>query len=283
MGECAPPGQYGPSQAEVETALAAFALGAITASPAPPPFAEPFPWPVRAHRGWPLPASLNAALAGEAVTVTVRAKPGTWRETTRWPAQWQTDLAAPGITVTVAGDTATFTGAGSAGQAAGIAAGGQGWIYRCRDGDTAELVAASLAQLVLPTRLAIATGAGLRLPGAVDLLARTGADAAARREVRRQEQVFEVTLWCPDPYARDWAGELLDLAVSGAPFLDVGGEACRLLGQGVSDDDGAETARLYKREAGLLVEYPTMERAVQPTMLFGIVAQEGSAQGEAFG
>lgn len=123
----------------------------------------------------------------------------------------------------------------------------------------------------------------MRLPGADGLLARTGADVQARREVRRQEQVFEVTLWCPDPQARDWAGDLLDLVVSGTPFLDVDGEACRLLGHGVSDDDGAETARLYRREVALLVEYPTVERAVQPTMLFGIVAQEGSAQVEAFG
>ena len=273
----------GPSQADVEAALAAFALGAITASPPPVPFTEPFPWPVRVHRGWPLPVSLNAALAAETVTVTVRAKPGSWRETTRWPSRWQTIPVLPGLTVTVTGDTALFAGAGGVGQIAGVAAGGQGWVYRCQAGDTAALVASSLAQLVLPGRLAIASGMSLRLPGATDLLARTGADAMASRERRRQEQVFEVTLWCPDPFARDWAGALLDLAVGETPFLDVDGEACRLLGRGVSDDDGAETARLYKREAGLLVEYPTLERALQPTMLFGIVAQDGSAQGEAFG
>lgn len=273
----------GPSQAEVETALAALALGAITASPPPAPFAEPYPWAVRAHRGWPLPASLTMALAAETVTVTVRAKPGTWRETTRWPSRWRAEPVVPGLAVTVAGDTAIFAGAGGVGQIAGVAAGGQGWVYRCRAGDTAALVASSLAQLVTPGRLAIASGTSLRLPGAVDLLARTGADALASRETRRQEQVFEVVLWCPDPEARDWAGALLDAAVSETPFLDVGGEACRLLGRSVTDDDGAETARLYKRELSLLVEYPTLERALQPTMLFGVVAQDGSAQGEAFG
>lgn len=282
MSECEPD-QHGPGQAEVEAALAAFALDAITASPAPVAFAEPFPWPVRAHRGWPLPGSLNTALAAETVTVTVRAKPGTWRETTRWPSEWRTEAVTPGLRVTVAGETATFAGKGGAGQAAGVAAGGKGWVYRCRAGDTAELVASSLAQLVLPARLAIARGASLRLPGVVGLLARTGADAMARRELRRQEQVFEVALWCPDPYARDWAGSLLDLAVSETSFLDVAGEACRLMGHSVSDDDGSETAQLYKREIGLRVEYPTLERAMQPTMLFGIVAQAGSAQGEAFG
>ncbi len=273
----------GPSQADVEAALAAFALGAITASPPPVPFTEPFPWPVRVHRGWPLPVSLNAALAAETVTVTVRAKPGTWRETTRWPSRWRTDPVVPGLTVMVAGDTALFAGIGGVGQIAGVAAGGQGWVYRCQAGDTAALVASSLAQLVLRGRLAIASGTSLRLPGATDLLARTGADALASREKRRQEQVFEVALWCPDPFARDWVGTLLDIAVGQTPFLDVDGEACRLLGRGVSDDDGAEAARLYKREVGLLVEYPTLERALQPTMLFGIVAQDGSAQGEAFG
>ena len=273
----------GPSQADVEAALAAFVLGAITASPPPVPFTELFPWPVRVHRGWPLPVSLNAALAAETVTVTVRAKPGTWRETTRWPSRWRTDPVLPGITVTVVGDTAIFAGAGGVGQIAGVAAGGQGWVYRCQAGDTAALIASSLAQLVLPGRLAIASGTTLRLPGAVELLARTGADALASREKRRQEQVFDVALWCPDPFARDWAGTLLDIAVGETPFLGVDGEACRLLGRSVSDDDGAETARLYKREVGLLVEYPTLERALQPTMLFGIVAQDGSAQGEAFG
>jgi hypothetical protein len=197
MVECGP-SQQGPSQADVEAALAAFALAAITASPAPLLFAEPFPWPVRAHRGWPLPASLSAALAAGGVTVTVRAKPGSWRETTRWPPQWRTDLATPGIAVTVAGDTATFSGTGGAGDVAGVAAGGRGWVYRCRAGDSAALVAASLAQLVLPARLAIASGASLRLPDATEMLARTGTAALASRELRRQEQVFEVTLWCPE-------------------------------------------------------------------------------------
>ena len=273
----------GPSQASVEAALAAFALGAVTASAPPEPFTEVFPWPVRAHRGWPLPASLNTSLAAEALTITVRAKPGTWRETTRWPSRWRTSPVMPGLTVTVAGDTATFAGTGGDGQIAGVAADGQGWVYRSRAGDTAELVASSLAQLVIPGRLAIASGASVRLPGATDLLARTGADAVASREKRRQEQVFEIVLWCPDPLARDWAGALIDFAVSETPFLDVDGEACRLLGRGVSDDDGMETARLYKREVELLVEYPTLEQATQPTMLFGIVVQDGSAQGEAFG
>jgi len=273
----------GPSQASVEAALAAFALGAVTASAPPELFTEVFPWPVRAHRGWPLPASLNTSLAAEALTITVRAKPGTWRETTRWPSRWRTSPVTPGLTVTVAGDTATFAGTGGDGQIAGVAADGQGWVYRSRAGDTAELVASSLAQLVIPGRLAIASGASVRLPGATDLLARTGADAVASREKRRQEQVFEIVLWCPDPLARDWAGALIDFAVSETPFLDVDGEACRLLGRGVSDDDGTETARLYKREVELLVEYPTLEQATQPTMLFGIVVQDGSAQGEAFG
>ncbi len=127
----------------------------------------------------------------------------------------------PGLTVTAAGDTAVFAGAGGVGQIAGVAADGQGWVYRCQVGDTAALVAWSLAQLVLPQRLAIASGTSLRLPGATDLFARTGADAMASREKRRQEQVFEILLWCPNPFARDWAGALLDLAVGETPFLDV--------------------------------------------------------------
>jgi hypothetical protein len=189
----------------------------------------------------------------------------------------------PSLTVTVTSDTAVFAGVGGDGQVAGVAADGQGWVYRSRAGDTATLVASSLAQLVTPTRLAVASGASLRVPGATDLLARTGADAQASREQRRQEQVFEIALWCSDPSARDWAAALLDLAVSETPFLGVDGEACRLLGESASDDDGAETARLYKRVVGLRIEYPTLERMLQPTMLFGIVAQDGSAQGKAFG
>ena len=273
----------GPSQASVEASLAAFVLGAVTASPGLTPFVGQFPWPVRAHRGWPLPASLSASLAAEAVTVTVRAKPGTWRETTRWPSFWRTDAVTPSLAATVAGDTAVFTGVGGDGQVAGVATDGQGWVYRSRAGDTPALVASSLAQLVTSTRLAIASGTSLRVPGSTDLLARTGADAQASRERRRQEQVFEVALWCPDPSARDWAAALLDLAVSETPFLGVDGEACRLLGESAFDDDGAETARLYKRVVGLRVEYPTLERMLQPTMLFGIVVQDGAAQGKAFG
>lgn len=273
----------GPSQFDVEAQLAAFALGAITVSPPPFPFTESFPWAVRAHRGWPLPASLDAALAADAVTVTVRTKAGSWRETTRWPSQWQTDLVVPGLSVTVVGDTAVFTGMGGAGQVAGVATGGQGWAYRCQAGDTPALVAASLAQLISPSRLAIATGVNLRVPGAADLLARTGADALATRELRRQEQVFDVELWCPSPEARDWAGTLLDLAVAATPFLAADDAACRLLGHGSADDDGAETARLYRRTVELRVEYPTLERVTQPTMLFGVAAQDGSALGETFG
>lgn len=273
----------GPSQAEVETALATMALTAITISPPPPPYTEPFPWPVRAHRGWPLPASLSASLVAGCLTVTTRAKAGTWRDTTRWPAEWRTETNAPTLAASVTDDTAFFAGTGGAGQVVGVACDGQSWSYRCRDGDTPALAAASLAQLIRPTRLAIASGGTLRLPGATDLMARTGADAVASRELRRQQQVFEVTLWCAAPEVRDWAGGLLDLAITETPFLGVDGEACRMLGEGCADDDGSEVARLYKRVVQLRVEYPTLEYMVQPMMLFGVAVQDGSAQGESFG
>lgn len=260
------------AQGDVEGALVQLVLGAVGG----------LGWPVQGFRGWPLAASLERGLREGVVTVTVRGRGG-WRETTRWPAEWRAVPGLAGLGVSVSGDVASFSGMGGVGVVAGVAVGGESWAYRCRAGDTPELVAASLGALVRADRAVVVSGASLRVVGAAGLLARTGADAVARRELRRQEQVFEVGLWCPCPEARDAAGLAVDVVVGETAFLDVQGEGCRMLGHGVVDDDGAETARLYKRVVAVTVEYPTVEIATQAAMLFGVAVQDGAVAGEVLG
>lgn len=257
-----------PDRADVEQALAALIAGVLYPDGAGGSSAVGLT--CRIYRGWPVAAALEADLAAGVVHATVQPVTGSVRDTTRYSQEWQG--AAPAVTLlaSVAGEVVGFEGAALAGQVAGILVDGLPYAYRVRAGDTAGLVAAVLAGLIRADRPAVLHDATVLLPGGRGVVARVVADGRGGRELRRQDAGFRVTLWCPEPGVRDRVAALVDLAVAGMAFLDVGGWACRVRLSGGSSTDEGSAGGAWRRDLLYSVEYPTVAEESLPAMLFGI-------------
>ena len=97
---------------------------------------------------------------------------------------------------------------------AGILVDGTSYAYRTQAGDTPQSVAANLASMARVNSIVHLSNSTLTIAGAGNLLARVVANAFVQQEVRRQEQGFRVTCWCPTPAARDAVATAVNQALS---------------------------------------------------------------------
>jgi uncharacterized protein YaiE (UPF0345 family) len=164
----------------------------------------------------------------------------------------------------------TIAGTANPGELVGILVNNNCYVYGTRTGDTPEIVAANLANSARADWIVSLSGATLAIPGASSLLARVVAAASVMQELRRQEQGFRITCWCPTPATRDAAASAIDLSLVAFQFIDLAdGSQGRLQYHGTLVFDQSQDALLYRRDLLYHVEYPTTVSALQPAMLFG--------------
>ena len=254
-----------PDQSEVADALAAAVADMLY--PAEGPAVEAV---CRVFRGSVVAPALEADLAAGAVQLAVSPVDGTWRDASRFGDEWQVlRHGAPGVSVSVAGETVRFGGVPGPGDAVGVRVDGAAFTHRVRDGEDAAAVAATVAALVRAVRPAVLSGTEVALPGGRGLLARAARDGAGGRELRRQVQSFRVAVHAPGFAPRDAVAGLVERGFAAVQFLPVGGWACRVLpGGGATTDDGAAGA--WRRDVLLSVEWPTTVEADLAAMLFGV-------------
>jgi hypothetical protein len=263
-------------QSDVEAALVARVVAALY--PAGADAGSVAGTTCRVYRGWPNAAALDADLGARRVNVTVFPDGSEARDTTRWPEQ-QTALppVTPQLGVLVSGNTATFFGSAAPGQVAGLLVDTQAVAYRTADGDTPELVAAVLADRIrTPSdgrgRPAQVSGASVTVPGAGAVVARVVADQGVVSELRRQQQGFRITAWCPSAASRDIVAGAIDSALAGTLFIPLAdGTAGNLRYISTTVFDQSLNARLYRRDLLYTVEYATTLTQNLPSMLFGTV------------
>jgi hypothetical protein len=226
---------------------------------------------VKIYRGWPSTASLRIDLAASTLNVTVFPKADTSRNTTRWAEGLVlTRMATASLTVNVTGTSATFAGSVGAGQLAGLMVDSVAVVHRTATGDTPELVAAALAELIRTQRIALVNGATVTVPGAGLLLARVVADQPVLCWTRSQMQQFRISCWCPDPSSRDCIASTIDNALSAVSFIALSdGSSGRLHYVGTTEFDQSQDAALYRRDLVYSVDYLTTVSNTLPTMIFG--------------
>ena len=244
-------------QSDVETALVKMVSAALypngtSAASSPGPDCQ-------IYRGWPNSVALDADLAAGKINVTIFPGGGTCHTTTRYAEQWTGAPAQPTLTVAVDGTSVSFAGTANVGHVAGILVDGTSYAYRTQAGDTPQSVAANLASLARGDSIVHLSNSTLTIAGAGNLLARVVADASVHQEVRRQEQGFRVTCWCPTPTARDVVATAVDQALSTQRFIALSdGTSGRLTYAGNTVYDQSQNARLYRRDLTYNVEYPTI-------------------------
>lgn len=262
-----------PDRADVEQALAALIAGVLYPDGTTN---DPVVGKVcRVYRGWPVSGALEADLAAGAVHVTIQSVAGSYRNTTRYSAEWQGAVPATTLQASVDTETVQFVGVTAAGQAAGVLVDGVTYVYRVQASDAPADVAAAMAVLILVDRPVSASGATITLPYATGLVARVVTDGRGGRELRRQVAGLRITLWCPDPATRDQVASLVDVALADQTFIDVGGWACRMQGAGGHSTDESSDAGVWRRDLTYSVEYPTVAEETLPAMLFGLTSVNG--------
>lgn len=265
-----------PDQSDVEEALAGAVAGALY--PEGAGAASAVGTVCRVYRGWPVVAALEGDLVLGIAHLSVGAVDGSFRDTTRFAAEWQGSVPDCPLEADASGVAVRFTGATGPGVLAGVMVDGQAYAWRVTAGATPSLVAAVLAGMVRADRPAVLSGSTVTFPGAAAVVARAVSDGQGGTELRRQSGVFRVSLWCPSIAVRDQVAAFVDLSLAGTAFLDVGGWGCRVLFAGGRSSDEAGAVRAWRRELLYRIEYPTVLPGSLPSMLFG----SGTVNGAGF-
>jgi hypothetical protein len=224
----------------------------------------------RIYRGWPNSATLNTDLSIGAVNITVVSDNDTGRTTTRYLPEWQTQSSRPGALVSAIGQTITIYGSPIVGDVVGALIDGSAFAYRVQVGDTPDLVASNLNQLIQSNFPATAQMSTISVPGASSIEMRVVCDNEVSFESRRQEKDVRIICWCPTPSARDSVATLIDSAFDQLGFLVLAdGAHARVIYRNSASFDQAQNALLYRRDLVYTIEYPTVTFIKQPSMLFG--------------
>jgi hypothetical protein len=221
-------------------------------------------------------AALDADLLLGVVNVSVSSVPGATNNTTRWGVQTWVAATAPGITVSVLGNSAVLAGVPNPGDLAGLLVAGVAYVYQARAGDSAELVAATLADQVRQNQICWLSGVTVTVPGVPSIVARTVALQPSTAEWARQEQGFRVSIWAPTPALRDAACSAVCSLFATVAFLPLAdGTGGRLRYRNTASFDDGQDAGVYRRDLVYDVEYATTSTSLLPSMLFGELVYNG--------
>ncbi len=213
--------------------------------------------------GWPIPATLTAAIAAGNCQVSVYPRPEE-RNTTRYPLSMQTlSVNTPTLTLTISGQTVTVAGTippSNNPHNAMVLANGGPYVYAVLPTDTLNGIAAALAALIAAGIAGTSSsGPVITLPSSARLqAARIGVTGTSAMEVRRQRRTFQIVIWADTPAHRDAIAAPIDAALAATFFLTLpDGFAARLIYHSSPMNDGLQKTGLYRRDLFYSVEYAT--------------------------
>ncbi|GBR34412.1 hypothetical protein AA11826_1217 [Komagataeibacter oboediens DSM 11826] len=139
--------------------------------------------------------------------------------------------------------------------------------YAVQATDTATTIAAALAAQIPG---ATSSGSAVTVPGATDLSGAVGGYAPAVRTARRQQQLFQVTVWSASTKARDALGTALDNGMAFIDWLtDANGSTFQIESRGNWNNDAAQNSGIFMRPFRFIATYDTDARENMAQMLFG--------------
>ncbi len=269
-----------PDISEVEDALCDVIVGVFYPGGIPAGDMPPSPvvgLPVRVFRGWPDASEEDEDLANGIVNVSVSPVEGMTANKDRFDTEWYTVVpAAPTLTASASGDTATFGGAAGVQQLAGIRIGSKAYSVVLGAQDDPADAAAMLAAQVPG---ALATGSQVQVPGS-RMEARVQGFATVQREIDRDEQVFRIAMWCPSQPSRDAVASALRPALSGRDFLPLPEHTeGRLKYRSTYGYERMTKTDLWRRDLLYSVEYPTVETQTAPCVMWGSLVYSDTNSG----
>lgn len=240
--------------------------------------------PVVVYQGWPNAVQLDKDLKAGKVHVSVWPTP-TERETSSRMPDWQTlSISAPTVTLTVNGSTVTVGGTGGAGQNAALIVDGKPYVYAVQANDTPTSIATALATLVSVDRPASSAGAVITIPNPRTLTARVGTQGTSIRELRRQEKVFQISVWANCFDKRDPLAKKIDAALAGMSRISLvdGLQGVLRYKSSIQHDDTQKNG-IYRRDMLYAVEYSITETSADTQIVTDQVSVSPQMSGAPIG
>ncbi|WP_102323874.1 hypothetical protein [Komagataeibacter saccharivorans] len=139
--------------------------------------------------------------------------------------------------------------------------------YAVQPTDTVATIAASLADQIPG---AVSSGAIVSVPAASSLTGAAGGYVPAVRTARRQQQLFQVTVWSASPAARDALGTAVENGMAFIDWLTAGsGSTFQIEARGDWNNDAAQNSGIFMRPFRFIATYDTDMRENMAQMLFG--------------
>ncbi len=215
---------------------------------------------IRVFQGWPIPQQLDADLAAGISQVSIY--PGLQeKNTTRYLREWQTVTQnTPTLSMVVVGQTVTIAGtipSPNNPHNVMIAVNHVPYVYAVQPTDTLASIATSLAALIGAT----SAGPVVTVPATAQItVARIGITGTSAMEVRRQERLFQLSIWCSTPAQRTTIAAAIDPAFAVTEFITMPDQfAARLLYKNSRMSDNEQKQGLYRRDLFYTVEYATTQ------------------------
>lgn len=212
--------------------------------------------PVLVYQGWPIATQLDIDLRAGKVHVSVFPT-ATERVTESNAAEYQAPvLNAATFAMVTAGVTVTVTGTGGAGQNAALLVDSVPYVYAVQANDTPTSIATALVALIVANRAASNVAGVITIPNARSISPRVGVQASAIRVLRRQEKVFQISVWANSFASRDPLASVLDAALAGTFRLSLpDGTQCLVRYRSSIQHDDTQKASIYRRDMLYAVEY----------------------------
>jgi len=219
---------------------------------------------INAFPGWPLPDQIDSDMPKGIADVSVYPVPNVETNTTRYrPKAVVMSIAEATITLVAGNRMLTVGGVmPSPFTAHNVAAliAGQAFIYSVQSTDTLTSIATGLGALIARVYPGTTnTGPVISLPSGLQAtVARVGTTGQVTTEWERQKQLFQITVWAPDPVTRATIGTAIKTPLSQITFLTMpDGYGARIQYRRNALSDEAQRVRTYRRDLFYEIEYAT--------------------------
>ncbi len=209
------------------------------------------------YPGWPQPQTLDADMPLGTVHISVFAPPMSRTIPQMGNNRWQqSTVGAATITGSVSGDALTLSGTVSTPMAVLVTANNTLYSYAVQPTDTLASICTALASQI-PN--ATSSSAVLTVANAYQLSVAFSVGSTAIKEVGRQQQLFQVSVWAPTPSARQTAAIAIDPAIRNQIRIALPDNTwCQIRARSMADTDMNQKPALFIRHLHYECEYATI-------------------------
>jgi hypothetical protein len=214
---------------------------------------------VKIFAGWPVSVKLDQDLLAGNSQIAIFPVGNSDKNVTKFSKiPWQTyKINTPTLIATVNSNQITITGTVTLPQGILVTLNGNYYGYHCVQGDTLNTVAAGIAALIPG---ATSVNNVVTIGGSItSLMAQIILEGWASREVKRQQKLFYISIFSPNPTDRSILAEAIDPILADKIYLFFDDTTSAVMKyHGINEIDAFENSLVYQRNLIYSIEYSTV-------------------------